>query len=101
LVESVDGVSTGNLEAALQRLLEQAPPHLFDLIEETVIRTAFTHCESNQVQTSLLLDISRNVLRHKLAKYGMLPARQPTAPAKPSQASQHTSPRLLEGLLTL
>ena len=62
-----------SLESALQRLCEQSPPKLFEIVEETVIRTAFEFCEENQVQTARLLDISRNVLRHKLGLYGMLP----------------------------
>ena len=66
-------ISTTSLESAIQRLCEQAPPKLFDIVEETVIRTAYAFCEGNQVQTAHLLDISRNVLRHKLALYGMLP----------------------------
>lgn len=66
-------ISTTSLESALQRLYEQAPPKLYEIIEETVIRTAFEFCEENQVQTARLLDISRNVLRHKLGLYGMLP----------------------------
>jgi sigma-54-specific transcriptional regulator len=66
-------VSTSSLESSILRLCEQAPPKLFDIIEETVIRTAFQFCEENQVQTARLLDISRNVLRHKLSLYGMLP----------------------------
>jgi sigma-54-specific transcriptional regulator len=69
-------VSTTSLESALQHLCEQAPPKLFEIIEETVIRTAFDFCEENQVQTARLLDISRNVLRHKLGLYGMLPHAQ-------------------------
>ena len=69
-------VSTSSLENALQRLCEQAPPKLFEIIEETVIRAAFEFCEENQVQTARLLDISRNVLRHKLGLYGMLPNAQ-------------------------
>jgi sigma-54-specific transcriptional regulator len=72
-LEQGPSVSTTSLESALQRLCEQAPPKLFDIIEETVIRTAFEFCEQNQVQTARLLDISRNVLRHKLGLYGMLP----------------------------
>lgn len=75
-------VSTASLENALQRLCEQAPPKLFEILEETVIRTAFEFCEENQVQTARLLDISRNVLRHKLGLYGMLPNTQ----KKPSNA---------------
>jgi sigma-54-specific transcriptional regulator len=72
-LEQGSSVSTTSLESALQRLCEQAPPKLFEIIEETVIRTAFEFCEENQVQTARLLDISRNVLRHKLGQYGMLP----------------------------
>jgi sigma-54 dependent transcriptional regulator len=73
-VENKPSISTASLESALQRLCEQAPPKLFEIIEEIVIRTAFEFCERNQVQTARLLDISRNVLRHKLGMYGMLPS---------------------------
>jgi len=65
--------SMSSLETALTTLYERSPPKLFELIEETVIQTAFEYCEHNQVQTARLLDISRNVLRHRLAFYGMLP----------------------------
>ncbi|WP_374088472.1 sigma-54 interaction domain-containing protein [Methylomicrobium lacus] len=75
-VETAPSISTTSLENALLRLCEQAPPQLYDLIEETVIRTAFEFCEENQVQTAKLLNISRNVLRHKLGMYGMLPSGQ-------------------------
>jgi sigma-54-specific transcriptional regulator len=88
-VRSVDqgsSVSTTSLESALQRLCEQAPPKLFDIVEETVIRTAFQFCEENQVQTARLLDISRNVLRHKLGLYGMLPNAQKRQSASFSDA---------------
>lgn len=69
----VPQISTTSLESALRNLYERSPPKLFELIEEAVIRTAFEFCEENQVQTARLLDISRNVLRHRLALYGMLP----------------------------
>lgn len=72
VTESSPSISTTSLEATLNRLFEQSPPKLFEVIEETVIRTAFEYCEQNQVQTARLLDISRNVLRHKLGQYGML-----------------------------
>jgi sigma-54-specific transcriptional regulator len=75
-LEQGPSVSTSSLENALQRLCEQAPPKLFEILEETIIRTAFEFCEENQVQTARLLDISRNVLRHKLGFYGMLPNAQ-------------------------
>jgi sigma-54-specific transcriptional regulator len=66
-------ISTTSLESALKLLCERSPPKLYELIEETVIRTALDFCEQNQVQTARLLDISRNVLRHRMALYGMLP----------------------------
>lgn len=69
----VPQISTTSLESALRNLYERSPPKLFELIEEAVVRTAFEFCEENQVQTARLLDISRNVLRHRLALYGMLP----------------------------
>lgn len=72
-VNSSPVVSTSSLESSLQKLCEQSPPKLFEIIEETVIRTAFQFCGENQVQTARLLDISRNVLRHKLSLYDMLP----------------------------
>jgi sigma-54-specific transcriptional regulator len=76
IADSTPSISTASLESSLQRLFDQAPPKLFEMIEETVIRTAFDYCEQNQVQTARMLDISRNVLRHKLGLYGMLPNSQ-------------------------
>ncbi len=70
--EQNQAISTSSLESSLQRMFEHAPPKLFDIIEEAVIRSAFEYCEENQVQTARMLDISRNVLRHKLSLYGML-----------------------------
>jgi sigma-54-specific transcriptional regulator len=70
--EKTTAISTDSLENALSNLFEKAPPKLHDIIEETVIRTAFNYCERNQVQTAKLLDVSRNVLRHKLGLYGMI-----------------------------
>ena len=72
VAEQAPSISTVSLESSLQRLFDQAPPKLFEIIEETVIRSAFEYCEQNQVQTARMLDISRNVLRHKLGLYGML-----------------------------
>jgi sigma-54-specific transcriptional regulator len=68
---------------------------LFELIEATVLRTALEFCEQNQVQTARLLAISRNVLRHRMALYGLLPNSQGEkvnaagsayAPARPSHS---------------
>ncbi|MDD2768501.1 MAG: sigma-54 dependent transcriptional regulator [Methylococcus sp.] len=82
-------ISTSSLENALKVLCERSPPKLFELIEKTVIRTAYDYCEQNQVQTARLLDISRNLLRHRLAVYGMLPGDKPPEPDRPVPARQH------------
>lgn len=69
--------STASLEHAVRQLCERAPPRLFELIEATVLRTALDFCEHNQVQTARLLAISRNVLRHRMGLYGLLPGHRP------------------------
>lgn len=75
------GISTSSLEQALHLLYEQTPPKLYELCEKAIIRTAYRNCEENQVQTAKLLGISRNVLRHKLSQFGMLPDLQKTVDA--------------------
>ena len=62
----------GELRQVLQRMFEQAPPNLMDIIQETLIRAAYDYCENNQVHTARLLDISRNILRARLARYGLI-----------------------------
>ena len=60
------------LESALTSLYEQPNANLFESIEEAIFRTAYEYCENNQVQTGRLLGISRNILRHRLKRYGFL-----------------------------
>lgn len=64
--------SLKSLESALTALYEQPIENLFDTIEETIMRTAYSFCENNQVQTGRLLGISRNILRHRLKRYGFI-----------------------------
>lgn len=68
----MEKASSSSLEMVLQELFEKHPAKLYDLLDETVIRAAYEYCEENQVQTARLLDVSRNVLRHRLERYGML-----------------------------
>jgi sigma-54-specific transcriptional regulator len=58
------------LEGALLELFEQQRPDLFEHIEEVVLRTAYRHCDQNQLQTARLLGISRNVVRARLIRFG-------------------------------
>ena len=43
-----------------------------ELIEEKFIRSAYQHCQYNQVHTARLLGVTRNVIRTRLIKYGLL-----------------------------
>lgn len=95
---SVAIASTASLETAVRQLFERAPPKLFELIEATVLRTALDFCEQNQVQTARLLAISRNVLRHRMALYGLLPnsqgekANAPGSVYAPARSSHSPAP---------
>lgn len=72
--QSAETASIRALEDALQRLFELSPDNLYDIIDETLIRTSFAFCENNQVQTAKLLGLSRNIFRHRMKRYGMLAA---------------------------
>lgn len=69
-------------EESLLELFEQNPPHLYERIEEAVMRAAFRYCERNQVQTARLLGISRNIVRARLIHFGQIPGtlRSPRSP---------------------
>jgi sigma-54-specific transcriptional regulator len=61
-----------SLETALERLFESDHPRLYRVIDETVIRAAYDYCEQNQLRTARLLGISRNIVRDRLLRYGLL-----------------------------
>jgi aliphatic sulfonates family ABC transporter substrate-binding protein len=70
----------GLLETALARLFETPVPRLFERIEATVVRAAYTHTQKNQLATARLLDISRNVVRARLLQSGNLTGSTITRP---------------------
>ncbi|MBV8048300.1 MAG: sigma 54-interacting transcriptional regulator [Paludibacterium sp.] len=59
---------------ALLTLFEGHSEHLYDDIEESVVRAAYHYCHRNQVQTAKLLGISRNIIRARLIKIGEISA---------------------------
>ena len=63
---------TDSLNGLLQQLFNTGAPNLYQFIDETVIRTAYGYCEHNQLRTARLLGISRNVVRDRLMRYGLL-----------------------------
>lgn len=64
------------LQHALLNLFESSHAlkneNLDRLIEEATIRIAYEYCHRNQVQTAKLLGISRNIVRARLVKYGLV-----------------------------
>ncbi|MDD2662186.1 MAG: sigma-54 dependent transcriptional regulator [Dechloromonas sp.] len=60
------------LSRALREMFDENRDHLFEQVEETLVRLAFEHCDNNQVRTAKLLGISRNILRAQLKRFGLL-----------------------------
>lgn len=60
------------LTKALTRLFDEHSPDLWQNIEAAVFSTAYEYCDRNQLQTSRLLNLSRNIVRARLAQLGIL-----------------------------
>lgn len=60
------------IEGLINEMIESGEPFLLDTIEQTLIRTAFSWCQQNQVQTAKVLGISRNILRTYLKRHGLI-----------------------------
>ena len=64
------------LESVLGGLFDAMPGLVADLVDRSLISTAFRHCRHNQVKTAQLLGVSRNVLRGRLIQYGEIDAQK-------------------------
>ncbi len=71
-LSATSGPAALSLETVLQELFERDTHQLYRSIDETVIRTAYDYCEKNQLRTARLLGISRNIVRDRLFRYGLL-----------------------------
>ncbi|MCB6185041.1 sigma-54 dependent transcriptional regulator [Leeia sp. TBRC 13508] len=60
------------LSLALKDIFEDPSPLLYEKIDHVFVKVAYDYCHRNQLQTSRLLDLSRNIVRAKLIKYGEL-----------------------------
>jgi len=60
------------LTAALLAHFEHGGEQLYQELDALLITTAFSFCERNQVRTAHFLGISRNVLRSKLERLGLI-----------------------------
>ena len=54
---------------------QHGAPDIYSRVESTLILSAYQFCHNNQIQTAQLLGISRNVLRARLAKLGVIAGR--------------------------
>jgi sigma-54-specific transcriptional regulator len=62
------------LETLFEQMIEAGERQLAERVEETLVRTAFSWCQQNQVQTAKVLGVSRNILRTQLKRFGMIGA---------------------------
>ncbi|MFZ4876165.1 sigma-54 interaction domain-containing protein [Janthinobacterium sp. Mn2066] len=60
------------LRAALLRLFDQHHPDLWQAIEGEVFASAYEYSDRNQLQTARLLNLSRNIVRARLADLGII-----------------------------
>ncbi|MDL5031739.1 sigma-54 dependent transcriptional regulator [Pelomonas sp. APW6] len=61
------------LADAFRDLLDDGRPALYEAVEAALIRTAFAHAQSNQVQTARELGVTRNTVRTLLKRHGLIP----------------------------
>jgi DNA-binding NtrC family response regulator len=66
------GTSEERLVAVLLQLFDEERDTLYEDVERLLVRTAFEHCNANQVRTAKHLGISRNILRTQLKRFGLL-----------------------------
>ncbi len=69
-----DADALQRLADAFRDLLDEGRPALFEAVEAALIRTAFAHAQSNQVQTARQLGITRNTVRTLLKRHGLIQA---------------------------
>lgn len=60
------------LDVLFGRLFVQGQPDLYELVERSLVTSAFRHCKGNQVQTAKCLSVSRNVVRTQLKRFRLL-----------------------------
>lgn len=89
-----EGSPLQQLERSLGKLFEQSPPHLHQLIDEAVMRSAYRYSGQNQLKTARLLGISRNVVRARLIQYGEVAGflRSPSDDSKPKSSGRARQP---------
>jgi sigma-54-specific transcriptional regulator len=73
----------------IQALLSEATPELFETVEETLVKAAFSHAGDNQVRAARVLGVTRNTLRTLLKRHGLLGASREAEPDNASLPMAH------------
>jgi DNA-binding NtrC family response regulator len=60
------------IAAQLRRSFAKPGVALYDELERLIVTEAYRHCGNNQVQSAVLLGVTRNVLRTLLKRHGLL-----------------------------
>jgi aliphatic sulfonates family ABC transporter substrate-binding protein len=84
------------LERALLSMFEEERTRLHEDVEEILYRTAFRFSHENQVRTARLLGISRNIVRARLIRYGLIASSSRSAREAPVEKARAT-PRVRVG----
>ncbi|MFD1260283.1 sigma-54 interaction domain-containing protein [Entomomonas asaccharolytica] len=70
---SIEDIAIEELLAkTFERLFNEQPENIYQLVEKALFHTAYDYSFHNQVHTAQLLGISRNIVRAKLIEYGDL-----------------------------
>jgi sigma-54-specific transcriptional regulator len=75
LPPAAEAVDRSQLEEALRAIYAGNKPEgvsVDDYIEETIVRSAFAYCNQNQSATARMLGITRNIIRTRLLRFGMI-----------------------------
>lgn len=72
------GVGKSSLQQVLLNWFEDGIENLDEQLEAEIIQAAYQYCHQNQLHTARLLGISRNIVRARLIKHGLLnPSHRP------------------------
>ncbi len=72
------GAGKGSLQQVLLSWFEDGIENLDEQLEAEIIQAAYQYCHQNQLHTARLLGISRNIVRARLIKHGLLnPSHRP------------------------
>jgi DNA-binding NtrC family response regulator len=80
------------IAAQLRRSFAKPGAALYDDLERLIVTEAYRHCGNNQVQSAVLLGVTRNVLRTLLKRHGLLDDSAIASAIAPPERAQDRGP---------